>query len=67
MPVHICQKMFLAKEFIENVKLGSLLHDIGKIGIKESVLNKEGKLTKDEYDHIKTHPIVGKKDINTPC
>ena len=59
--VHICQKMSLAKEFIENVKLGSLLHDIGKIGIKESVLNKEGKLTKDEYDHIKTHPVVGKK------
>lgn len=59
--VHICQKMSLAKGFIENVKLGSLLHDIGKIGIKESVLNKEGKLTKDEYDHIKTHPIVGKK------
>ena len=61
MPSTFAKKMSLSKEFIENVKLGSLLHDIGKIGIKESVLNKEGKLTKDEYDHIKTHPVVGKR------
>ena len=59
--VYICQKMSLLKEFTEDVKLGSLLHDIGKIGIQESILNKTGKLTKEEFDHIKTHPIIGKK------
>jgi len=57
----ICEKMSLAKEHIEDIKLGSLLHDIGKIGIKESVLDKKEKLTKEEYDHIKTHVLIGEK------
>ena len=39
----------------EVIKNASLLHDIGKIGIKDSVLQKEGKLTEDEYEHIKEH------------
>jgi putative nucleotidyltransferase with HDIG domain len=37
----------------------ALLHDIGKIGIPESILNKPGKLTNEEYDIIKTHPVKG--------
>lgn len=61
----ICEKMSLAKEYIEDIKLGSLLHDIGKIGIKESVLDKKEKLTKEEYDHVKTHVLIGEK-ILTP-
>lgn len=61
----ICKKMSLAKEYIEDIKLGSLLHDIGKIGIKESVLDKKEKLTKEEYDHVKTHVLIGEK-ILTP-
>ena len=40
----------MEKEIIKNA---SLLHDIGKIGIKDSVLQKEGKLTPEEYEHIK--------------
>ena len=49
----------------EVIKHASLLHDIGKIGIKDSILQKEGKLTPEEYDHIKlhaniTHDILGK-------
>jgi putative two-component system response regulator len=35
------------------------LHDLGKIGIRENVLNKEGKLTSDEYQHIQRHPDIG--------
>ena len=51
------------------VKNASLLHDIGKIGIKDSVLQKEGKLTPEEYEHIKehvrlTHSILGKVYIS---
>ena len=37
------------------IKIASLLHDIGKIGIKDSVLQKEGRLTPKEYEHIKEH------------
>ncbi|MBI2470862.1 MAG: response regulator [Planctomycetes bacterium] len=61
----ICEKMYLSKEYTEDVKLGSLLHDIGKIGIRESILDKKKKLTKEEYDHIKTHVLIGER-ILTP-
>ena len=35
------------------------LHDIGKIGIREEILNKQGPLTDDEYEHVKRHVVVG--------
>ncbi len=44
---------------IHNIYLSGLLHDIGKMGISEAVLRKKGKLTSDEFDHIRTHPSVG--------
>src|SRR3989304_5971408 len=62
---YICKKMSLSKEYTEDIILGSLLHDIGKIGIIESILNKKKKLTKAEYDHIKTHVLIGER-ILTP-
>jgi len=62
---YICKKMSLSKEYTEDIILGSLLHDIGKIGIIESILNKEKKLTKAEYDHIQTHVLIGER-ILTP-
>ena len=37
----------------------ALLHDVGKIGIDESIINKKGKLTDEEYDVIKQHPVLG--------
>lgn len=51
----ICEKYKLSEEEKEIIKNASLLHDIGKIGIKDSVLQKEGKLTPGEYEHIKEH------------
>ena len=45
----------------EEIKLAGLLHDIGKIGIHESILNKRGRLTDDEYAHIKTHPLISQR------
>ena len=41
------------------VYYAALLHDVGKIGIQNSILNKKGKLEPDEYDVIKTHPFMG--------
>lgn len=51
----ICDKCALSKKEKEIIKNAALLHDIGKIGIKDSILQKEGKLTPDEYEHIKEH------------
>ena len=46
-------------EQVEAVRTGGRLHDIGKIGIREEVLNKQGPLTEEEYDHVKLHVTVG--------
>jgi HD domain-containing protein len=43
---------------LEAIEIGALLHDIGKIGIPEHVLRKPGKLTADEWELIKTHPLI---------
>ena len=51
----ICEKLKMSDSEKEIIKNASLLHDIGKIGIKDSVLQKEGKLTPEEYEHIKEH------------
>jgi putative nucleotidyltransferase with HDIG domain len=44
---------------IERLHMASLLHDVGKIGIDDSILNKPGKLTYEEYETIKSHPEIG--------
>lgn len=44
---------------IEQLRLAAVLHDIGKIGVRDSVLLKEGRLTADELAHMREHPIVG--------
>ncbi len=49
----------LGQEEIHKIYLAGLLHDIGKMGIDESVLRKRSKLTKEEYDLIKEHPSIG--------
>ena len=48
----------------DEVYMMGLLHDVGKIGIPDAVINKPGKLTKEEYDIIKTHPDVGSKILS---
>lgn len=44
---------------IEKLNIASLLHDVGKIGIDDSILNKPGKLSDEEYSIIKSHPVIG--------
>jgi putative two-component system response regulator len=46
-------------EQIEAVRTGGRLHDIGKIGIREEILNKQGPLTPEEFEHVKQHVTVG--------
>lgn len=51
----ICEKLNFDDRQKEVIRQASLLHDIGKIGIRDSVLQKEGKLTDEEYEHIQQH------------
>lgn len=44
---------------LKNLRLGGLLHDLGKIAIPDNILGKPGKLTAEEYEAIKAHPVVG--------
>jgi putative two-component system response regulator len=59
--VVIAREMGLSGELLRRIELGGHVHDIGKIGVREDVLNKPAKLTKEEYQHIMTHPMVGWK------
>lgn len=51
----IGEEMKLVKEELETLNYSALLHDIGKIGVRESILTKEGRLTLEEYRHIQKH------------
>lgn len=55
----IARAMRLDAETVRQIELGGQLHDIGKIGVREDVLNKPGRLTPEEYEHIMTHPVLG--------
>lgn len=57
--VRIAEQMQLPREELNNLYLGGLLHDVGKIGIEDTVLRKPGELTDDEQEHIKTHTELG--------
>ncbi len=43
------------------VQLAGMLHDIGKVGLRESVLHKPGRLTPEEFEHVKEHPVIGER------
>src|SRR4051812_17458032 len=55
----IARELGIDGEMLRQIELGGHVHDIGKIGVREEVLNKPGKLTEAEYEHIMTHPVVG--------
>jgi len=55
----IAKKMGLGEDELNALEFASILHDIGKIGVPSAVLNKEGKLTTEEFDMIKKHPTIG--------
>lgn len=50
--------------FLDNLRLGAELHDIGKIGTRESVLNKPGRLTPEEFRHITEHTVLGERILS---
>jgi len=56
---NIATEMRLAEEDVERVRMAGRLHDLGKIGTRDAVVNKEGPLTADEFEHVKQHVIIG--------
>ena len=57
----LAEKIGFDADRVQRIYLAGLLHDIGKIGVPESVLCKAGKLTDAEYDKMKSHPLLGAK------
>ncbi len=59
----IARALNFSEERLHTLEGGALLHDIGKIGIPEEILNKTSKLTKSEYELIKDHPVAGERIV----
>jgi putative two-component system response regulator len=57
--VMIAERLGYSGEKLERLRYAALLHDIGKIGIPKEIINKTSKLTDEEYEVIKTHPVIG--------
>ena len=55
----IAEKVNSRGDFIEKIKMAALLHDIGKVGISDTILNKPGKLNRKEIKRIQSHPEIG--------
>ena len=51
----------LSPEDVERIRIGALLHDIGKIGVSDGVLQKPGRLTEEEFALVKQHPVIGRR------
>ena len=63
--VLIGKQLGLPDNEIKNLQLGGLFHDVGKIGIPDTILQKDSKLTDDEYSQIKNHPSIGAHILST--
>lgn len=61
----IAQRYGYSDEAVSNIYMMALVHDVGKIGVPDAVINKPGKLTEEEYDQIKQHPVLGAKILET--
>jgi len=57
--VEIAKELGLSASEIEALRAAALLHDIGKLGVPEHIINKPGKLTPEEFERMKVHPLVG--------
>ena len=61
--VILSEKLEMEKERIQKILIAGLLHDVGKIGIPEAILRKNGKLSKEEYELVKSHTIKGEEIV----
>jgi putative nucleotidyltransferase with HDIG domain len=61
---NIAKAMGISQAGVEKIRVAGLIHDIGKIGVRESVLNKPSQLTMDEYQHIRSHSTIGERILS---
>ena len=61
----IAETYGLSAEECDTVYYTALLHDVGKIGVPDHIINKKGRLTEDEYAAIKKHPVIGNQILST--
>ena len=61
----IAREMRKSEEECEKIYYAGLLHDVGKIGIDDQIINKKGKLTEEEYEAIKQHPVYGNQILSS--
>jgi diguanylate cyclase (GGDEF)-like protein len=64
--VLLADALNLSPEAVENIRLAAFLHDIGKIGIPEPILCKQGPLNPEEWEIMKQHPVIGARQILSP-
>ena len=57
----VASALQMPEQSVEQIRVGALLHDIGKIGVADSVLQKPGRLTNEEFAQVKQHPVIGRK------
>lgn len=60
----IAEAMMMPMDFTENITFAGSLHDIGKIGIPDNILLKPGNLTREEFEIMKNHPLIGEKILS---
>jgi len=68
----VAESLQLPDEHVERIRIGALLHDIGKLGISDRILQKPGELTDEEYELIREHPMIGRSILEAvqgfgPC
>ena len=59
----IAKEMGCISSVVENLKLAALLHDVGKIGIRDHILSKDGPLNEDEFKTMQRHPVIGSRIV----
>jgi putative nucleotidyltransferase with HDIG domain len=59
MSIMIGERMGLGLDALEELRVGTILHDIGKIGVPDAILNKRARLTDEEFLIMKSHPVIG--------
>lgn len=63
--VKLAEELNFSEDRVEYIKYAGVLHDVGKIGVSETVLNKQGRLTEAEWEMIRNHPTVGQNIIQS--
>jgi len=63
--VAMAEEFELSEDKVESLKYAAVLHDVGKIGVSETILNKEGKLLDSEWEAIRSHPVIGQTIIKS--